>query len=173
MNNTKREEVARARWKLYMEQAVPVVVYASPLPRFAGRYVVAPKAHARFHLGDFAGQQSATDFCACNNLPYEVQEQSPDLTVSEDIKIAMADEEFERYGFGSDVTVVAHDNWNRDDPLDFTKVVYVRFPDMPPEADSEKLSFHVRFLVDGDIEEVYALEMRHGNEIGERGNVFA
>lgn len=84
---------------------------------------------------------------------------------------------FERYKFGADdcddgnVTVVDHDNWSMDDKNDFTKVVYVRYRDDPADADSHKISFHVRFNQAGEVEDAYALETEHGNDIGCRGDI--
>lgn len=77
---------------------------------------------------------------------------------------ALADELFEEYDFGDGVEVVAHDSWNTEDSDDLTKIVYVRFDDDPPDADSHKLSFHVRFE-NGEVD-AYALDMRTGNDVG-------
>ena len=90
-----------------------------------------------------------------------------------------ADEVLAAYKFGSDelddgnVTVVGHDNWDRSDPSDFTKFIYVQYRDEPAEADSHKVSFHVRFNNAGEVEDAYALEMGHGNDIGCRGDIYA
>lgn len=86
-------------------------------------------------------------------------------------KVNLADDELAGYDFGDDVTVEGQDSWDTSDPSDFTKVVYVRYSDMPPEADTEKVSFHVKFDAINRVAEAYALEMRHGNEIGQRGGV--
>lgn len=83
----------------------------------------------------------------------------------------LADAEFESYEFGGDCSVVGHDGWervSRGDSAEFSKIVYVRFSDDPAEADSTKLTFNVKFQ-GNQIEDVYALEHRHGNEIGQRG----
>jgi len=57
------------------------------------------------------------------------------------------------------------------DKLDFTKVAYASYDEDIESADSHKISFHVRFLSNGDIDEVYALEMERGNDIGSRGKL--
>lgn len=80
-------------------------------------------------------------------------------------KKAEADTAFEDYDFGDDGSVVHHDNWDTNDSKDLIKVVYMQF-DGHPNDESEKVSFHVRFDENDNIEEVYALECRHGTEIG-------
>lgn len=83
---------------------------------------------------------------------------------------AAADDAFAAYQFGEGIQVVESDNWNRDDPNDWTKVVYVQYADDPAVADSHKVSFHVRFVGKGSkIDEVYALEMEKGGDIGQPG----
>lgn len=88
-----------------------------------------------------------------------------------------ADDVFEKYKLGNDdmddgnVTVNDHDRWNTDDPQDFTKIVYVSYHDDPSDADSSKISFHVRFDELGQVDEAYALDMESGNEIGWRGDL--
>ncbi len=90
---------------------------------------------------------------------------------------AKADEVLAAYKFGSDdfddsnVRVVGHDNWDRSNRYDLTKIVYVQYRDEPADADSHKVSFHVRFSKAGEVEDAYALEMEHGNDIGCRGDV--
>lgn len=69
----------------------------------------------------------------------------------------LADDEFDAYRFGEDVTVLAHDNWNTDDPCDYTKIVHMQFNDDAPEAGPREISFHVRFNADGSVEDAYAL----------------
>jgi hypothetical protein len=80
-------------------------------------------------------------------------------------KTSEADTAFEDYDFGEDDSVVHHDGWDTSDPKDLIKVVYMQF-DGYPSDESEKVSFHVRFDENDNIEEVYALECRHGTEIG-------
>jgi hypothetical protein len=90
-------------------------------------------------------------------------------------KEAKTNEIFESYQFdqGDDgVTVIDHDSWNKDDVSDFTKVVYVAYRDEPENMDSHKISFHVRFNESSEVDEAYALEMEHGNEVGCRGDVM-
>jgi len=77
-----------------------------------------------------------------------------------------ADAAFESYGFGEGVKVVGHDRWNRDDRRDFNKIVYVQFEDDAPDAPSTKVSFHVRFGGDGQLDEAYGLLMTTGADIG-------
>jgi hypothetical protein len=86
--------------------------------------------------------------------------------VSRAEKEQAADDAFERYDFGRGVEVVAHEDWNTDDSRDFTKLVYVTYPEDDQAAASRKVSFHVKFLDGGALEDVYALEMEHGQEIG-------
>lgn len=82
--------------------------------------------------------------------------------------IEAADTAFEGYDFGEGVTVADSDSWNNDDPLDLTKIVYVNF-DESLDADSEKVSFHVRFDSNGQVLEVYALLISNGDYIGHNG----
>ncbi len=65
----------------------------------------------------------------------------------------------------------AQGNWNTDDQDDFTKIIYAVYCDDPADADSHKVSFHVRFSSTGQIGDTYALEMLHGNDIGSRGDM--
>lgn len=83
-------------------------------------------------------------------------------------RMNLADQAFESYDFGPDVEIEDHDNWNTDDANDLTKIAYARFRDSAdPEEDSFKISFHVRFSAEtGTLTEAYALEMRHGQELG-------
>jgi hypothetical protein len=80
----------------------------------------------------------------------------------------LADNEFAEYDFGAGVTVADSDKWNRDDVSDFNKIVYITCEGDDPDADSEKVSFHVRFNVDDSVAETYGLLMRNGAEIGMR-----
>jgi len=93
-----------------------------------------------------------------------------------DDRDAKADNAFESYLFGYDTTVDMVDiidcvAWNKDDKNDFTKIVYASYKDDPENSDSHKISFHVRFNDDGGVEDVYALEVKSGNNIGCRGDV--
>jgi hypothetical protein len=83
---------------------------------------------------------------------------------------AAADQAFESYDFGSEVEVVDHDNWNTEDLNDLTKIVYASYSGDAPDLDTHKLSFHVRFTPGSShIQEAYALDFEHGNEIGSPG----
>lgn len=79
---------------------------------------------------------------------------------------SMADALFEHYDFGDGVQVLDHGRWNTSDPLDFFKTVYVEYQDDAPDADSRKVSFHVRFTERGAALETYALECDSGQVIG-------
>lgn len=81
---------------------------------------------------------------------------------------SMADALFEHYDFGDGVQVLDHGRWDTRDPLDFTKTVYVEYQDDAPNANSHKVSFHVRFTWCGAAREAYALECENGREIGVR-----
>ena len=81
---------------------------------------------------------------------------------------ALADAEFAQYDFGDGVTVSESDNWDRNDAADFTKIVYITCDDDAPDADSERVSFHVRFKADGTVDDAYGLLMRNGGDIGTR-----
>lgn len=78
----------------------------------------------------------------------------------------IADEMFANYEFGDGVVVVETDNWDTNDKDDFTKIAYVSYADDMPNTESHRISFHVRFTSGGAVDEVYALEMNHGQEIG-------
>lgn len=49
--------------------------------------------------------------------------------------------------------------------------MYIQYDDDAENADSHKVSFHVRFDEAGRVDDVYALETEHGNEIGQRGDL--
>ena len=82
--------------------------------------------------------------------------------------IGKAETEYDQYEFGEGVTVVGCDGWDISDPKDLIRVVYAVFDDDKPGRNSHKLSFHVRFS-DAGVDEVYALSVDTGNEIGQRG----
>jgi hypothetical protein len=84
---------------------------------------------------------------------------------------SLADEALASYNFGADVKVLQVDGWNCDDPDDWTCIVYVAYSEDPPEADSHKVSFHVRFGHEGKPIEIYGLETEHGNYIGAHDNL--
>ncbi len=79
---------------------------------------------------------------------------------------SMADTLFEHYDFGDGVQVLDHGCWDTSDPLDFIKTVYIEHQDDAPDADSHKVSFHVRFTERGAALEAYALECDKGKDIG-------
>ena len=79
---------------------------------------------------------------------------------------ALADAVFSAYKFGEGVTVIEYDNWDTSDPLDFIKIVYARYDDDPTDVDSHKISFHVRFAKEGNVNDVYGLDMDSGNDVG-------
>ncbi len=79
---------------------------------------------------------------------------------------SMADTLFEHYDFGDGVQVLDHGRWDTSDPLDYIKTVYVEHQDDTPDADSHKVSFHVRFTERGAAREAYALECDRGQDIG-------
>ena len=81
---------------------------------------------------------------------------------------ALADAEFAQYQFGEGITVSESDNWDKNDVADFTKIVYITCDDDAPDADSERVSFHVRFNADGIVDDAYGLLMRNGGDIGTR-----
>ncbi|MFK5950601.1 MAG: hypothetical protein QM500_17755 [Methylococcales bacterium] len=85
--------------------------------------------------------------------------------VNVDLKNLLATDAFEEYDFGEGVSVEAHDGWDIHDSRDFTKTVYV-FYDNEVSKDTHKLSFHVRFNDYDVIDDVYALDLKSGNEIG-------
>ncbi len=85
-----------------------------------------------------------------------------------DKRIALAEEEFDQYEFGDGVTVASRDNWDVTDQNDLTLIVYINGDDDAPDADSERVSFHVRFNADGSVDDAYGLLIRNGSYIGFR-----
>lgn len=84
---------------------------------------------------------------------------------------------FEAYEFDDGCQVVSHNGWNSDTSNvggqlheEFRKVVFVKYDDDQPEADSHMVAFTVR-LVGGEVIDVAAIELRHRIEIGRRGDV--
>lgn len=84
------------------------------------------------------------------------------------LRSAAADAAFEKYNFGDCVSVEGFNGWDDTDTEDWIRVVYVHFDDDAPDADSHKVSFHVKFAneVSGVVEEAYALLVSNGGEIG-------
>lgn len=83
-------------------------------------------------------------------------------------RVALADDEFEQYNFGEDVTVSAFEKWDKNDADDFTRIVYINGSDDGQDVDSERVSFHVRFNEDGSVGDAYGLLMKTGSDIGFR-----
>lgn len=81
-------------------------------------------------------------------------------------KREIADKAFELYEFGESVIVMGTQSWDANDPLNITRIVFVGYDKTDVTADPERLSFHVRFNESGKAHEVYALDMKTGNEIG-------
>lgn len=81
-----------------------------------------------------------------------------------------ADAALADYDFGDGAEVVGRDGWSHemnDGLVDWTCVVYVTYDDQPADADSEKTSFHAKFLPGSStVVEAYAYDMRTGSEIG-------
>ena len=80
-----------------------------------------------------------------------------------DDKATKAETAWQDYDFG-DGDVSDAEGWDRIDPLDHTRITYVS-PDNE-DADSFRVSFHVRFNEQGHVVEVYALDMVSGGYIG-------
>jgi len=79
---------------------------------------------------------------------------------------ALADAEFAQYEFGDGVTVSESDNWDKNDVADFTKIVYITCDVDAPDADSERVSFHVRFNADGSVARRMLLATRESKKFG-------
>jgi hypothetical protein len=83
----------------------------------------------------------------------------------------IADIEFQGYEFGDGCQVEDHDGWvvehsSVNETTTYSKAVYVRFDSQKAEEPSIKATFNVVFRR-GQLEDVYALEHRHGTEIGQ------
>lgn len=119
-------------------------------------------------LEDYLGEEYEPDM----EEDLAVEEVSPILVEAcEPDREAIADRIFEVYDFGDGVQVLDHGRWDTSDPLDYTKIAYVKYDDDPPEADSHKVSFHVRFDAAGKVTDAYALECDKGQDIGRRGDI--
>jgi hypothetical protein len=70
---------------------------------------------------------------------------------------------WEGYDFGNN-RVTDSEGWDTSDPLDVTRMTYLE-PENE-DADSFRVSFHVRFNAQGYVTEVYALDMSSGGYIG-------
>jgi hypothetical protein len=75
----------------------------------------------------------------------------------------LASTAWQGYDFGSN-RVVDSDGWDTSDPLDVTRMTYLE-PENE-DADSFRVSFHVRFNEQGYVTEVYALDMASGGYVG-------
>lgn len=82
-------------------------------------------------------------------------------------KLDAANAAFESHDFGT-TGVVDHEGWDTSDMTDFIKTVFVVDSDTP-EADSDKVSFHVVFNGEDSpqVLEAYALDCDNGEIIGE------
>ncbi|KVV07340.1 hypothetical protein [Burkholderia ubonensis] len=89
-------------------------------------------------------------------------------TTDHDDKRERAQTAFEAYDFGDGVMVHDHDPWDTSDAMDFTKIVYLGYPEDDPESELHKTTLHVRFRPDAALDQVYALEVASGNQIGKR-----
>lgn len=79
-------------------------------------------------------------------------------------KIGIADQAFSAFDFGGDVEIVNSSGWDTSDPNDLTAILIgEEYGSSEPPF---KISFHVRFDPEGKIDEVYALDMQSGNDIG-------
>lgn len=94
------------------------------------------------------------------NVPQSIREQQD----------ALADTAFESYDFGEGVQVESHGHWDVDsyDGMDdFTKVAYVRCDDDAPDAETHKVSFHVKFVTGTlQMDESYGYWCETGVHIG-------
>ncbi len=77
---------------------------------------------------------------------------------------------FENYDFGENLIVVDFDSWDvTPGDNDWIRIVYVQDSEKISQ-DCEKISFHVKWKSSDDldlhVDDVYALEIKHGQEIG-------
>lgn len=70
---------------------------------------------------------------------------------------------WEGYDFG-DNRVTDSEGWDTSDPLDVTRITYLEPSN--EDADSFRVSFHVRFNEQGYVTEVYALDIASGGYVG-------
>lgn len=134
-------------------------------------YTFLVPAGGKFDASDLAGHLQET-YEPDLEKALTVQETSPILVEAcEPDREAIADRIFEVYDFGDGAQVLDHGRWDTSDPLDYTKIAYVEYDDDPPEADSHKVSFHVRFDAAGKVTDAYALECDKGQDIGRRGDI--
>jgi hypothetical protein len=83
--------------------------------------------------------------------------------------VSKADESFSSYDFGDAYECGDACGWDTTDPADLTRIVYLEDRESP-DADSFRVSFHVRFDDRGEVIEVYALDMASGGEVGSPGD---
>jgi hypothetical protein len=88
------------------------------------------------------------------------------MSVNDDNSRRLADEEFESYNFGDDVTVESSSGWSSVGGT-YTRPVFVYFEDDEPFADTKRLDFKVVFAPDGTVAEAYATS-QNGERIGSR-----
>jgi hypothetical protein len=75
----------------------------------------------------------------------------------------LASTAWESYDFSTN-RVTDSEGWDTSDPLDVTRVTYLE-PENE-DADSFRVSFHVRFNEQGYVTEVYALDIASGGYVG-------
>lgn len=125
---------------------------------------------ASANLGEILGQTIVCEV-SLNSVPVLAMidcEDPPHRKMPEIDREALAEAEFIGYDFGEGVQVLDHNRWDTNDEADITKIAYLEYDDDAPDADSHKATFHVRFRPDGSIDDVYALEVKSGNRIGQR-----
>lgn len=115
--------------------------------------------------------QAALEYCHANGV--EPSHLPPPLSR----RLQMAQEAFADYDFGS-IEIVGDAGWDSSDSNDLTLIAYgtepqpfAGDPDVPdreyaPDQESFRISFHVRFDKAGRLEEVCALDMKSGGELG-------
>lgn len=85
----------------------------------------------------------------------------------------IADKAFESYDFGGGVHVDAADGWESvslgDKGYKMGRIVYVKYHDEAPDADTHKVSFSLDIDAQGAVIDHHALDMKTGNEIGRPG----
>lgn len=81
-------------------------------------------------------------------------------------RLALANKAFEAYCFGGRV-VEQSEPWRTDNECDITRMVYLA-SDVQGEPD-QRVIFHARFSEQGELQEAYAMDMDHGDEVGYQG----
>jgi hypothetical protein len=80
--------------------------------------------------------------------------------------LAVANDAFESYCFDGRM-VEQSEPWRTDDEFDLTRIIYLT-SDVQGEAD-QRVIFHARFSINGNLQEAYALDMLSGDEVGASG----